>query len=228
MSWPTTTFFCTQCDFKQGDARTWGTKEYVLDNGVRVPLDWRLGWCHDCKGLAAVEALSAEECRKALSEAQKTLSDMGPPPVRRWWQLHRFVFRGLWRKRVNDWMYSACQVEDARDALRLTEKRKNPPRCLACGGSRVIAPLVTDRSEWADSSKPKRTGFVHPGCGGEILMVMDGFRIGLRPSVRRYTPEGNFIGQEFVEGYSFPRGSYYDRCAWENIRIRGMAEPRAE
>ncbi|MBI4190761.1 MAG: hypothetical protein HY525_09510 [Betaproteobacteria bacterium] len=34
MSWPVTTFYCTKCDFKRGDVRTWGAKEYVLTNGA--------------------------------------------------------------------------------------------------------------------------------------------------------------------------------------------------
>lgn len=226
MSLPTTTFFCTTCSFRQGDARTWGGKEYVLGNGVRIPLDWRLGWCHDCNGLAAVEELSEEARGDELFEAQKTLASLGPPPVRRWWQLHRFLLRGWWHAKAENWMYYACQVEDAQDALRLVSERKTTPRCLACGSSRVIAPLVTDRSEWRDEAGRRRTGFVHPGCGGELMMVMDGMRIGLRPSIRRYTPEGEFIEKEFVKGYTSPRASYFEQRAAENNRIRGLREPR--
>lgn len=226
MSLPATTFFCTQCDFKQGDARIWGTKEYVLESGVRIPVNLLLGWCRDCNGLAAVESLSENDRSKVFVEAQEALAARGTRPVRRWWQSHRFVFRGLWRKRVNDWMYFASEVEDARDALRLIGKRKNPPRCLACGSRRVTAPFVADNTAWIDETKPKRTGFIHPGCDGEIWMVRDGLRIGLKPSVRRYTPEGDFIEKEYVEGYTWPRQSYFDRRAADNNRIRGRRELR--
>jgi hypothetical protein len=227
MSLPVTSYTCTKCDFTQGDARTWGVKEYVLENGLRIPLNWSLGWCHDCNGLAAVEALSETVCREEMAEAQSDLDGFGPPPVRRWWQLHRFLLRGWWRKKVENWMYCACDVEDARDALRLVQERKSPPRCLACGSRRVDAPLVTDRSEWKDEAGRRRTGFIHPGCGGEIMQFMNGdFRLGLRPSIRRYTAEGEFIEQEFVEGYTSPRSSYFEQRAAKNNRIRGLRAPR--
>lgn len=227
MSLSVTTFTCTKCDFKRSDLGTWGTREYVLGNGLRIPLDWRLGWCNDCNGLAAVEALSAGRCRKALAEAQRSLDRAGSPPVRRWWQPHRFIFRGWWSRKVERWMYYACQVEDCRDALRLALQRTAQPRCLACGSRRVTAPLVTVWSADSDETKPARTGFAHPGCGGEIMMAMDGLRVGLKPSISRYTPEGEFIENEPVEGYTWPRGSYFDRRAAENNRIRGLRAPRA-
>ena len=53
---------------------------------------------------------------------------------------------------------------------------------------------------------------------------MNGTQIGLRPSVRRYTPEGDFIEKEYVEGYTVPRESYFDRRQAENARIRGLGD----
>jgi hypothetical protein len=46
---------------------------------------------------------------------------------------------------------------------------------------------------------PTPTGFVHPGCGGELLMAQGGLHIALKPSVRLYTPEGEFIEKIFTE-----------------------------
>ncbi len=43
MSLPVTSYYCTQCDFQGGDAGTWGIKEYVLPNGVRLGVHWQLG-----------------------------------------------------------------------------------------------------------------------------------------------------------------------------------------
>ena len=65
MSCPVTTYYCTKCNFRQGDAYTWGLREYVLQDGTKIPMDWQLGWCEDCAGLSAVEVLSEERCWRA-------------------------------------------------------------------------------------------------------------------------------------------------------------------
>lgn len=202
MSWPVTTYYCTKCDFKQGDLVTWGTKEYVLGNGVRIQAWPRLGWCEDCRELAAVEDLSVESHRADLDKAVNELIAPGFRPVRRWWELHWFILPGLWHRKFKDWNCCVSKIDDAMDTLRLIARRKTPPRCLACGSNHVTAPLVTDRSEWRDTSQPKKTGFVHPGCGGEMWMLMDGFRIALKPKIRRYSPEGDFIEEEYVANRS--------------------------
>ena len=225
MSWPVTTFYCTKCDFKQGDLVAWGAREYVLSHGIRIQVCSRLGWCEDCRGLAAVEDLSQESRRADLEEATRELIALQFRPVRRWWELQWFILAGLWRRKVETWNCCAGKVDDAKDALNLIASRKTPPRCLACGSNRVTAPLVTDTSEWRNTNQPKRTGFLHPGCGGEMWMIEDGFRIALKPSIRRYTPEGDSIEQEDVDGYGHPDASYYDDRAAENVRIRGTTIP---
>ena len=59
-------------------------------------------------------------------------------------------------------------------------------------------------------------------------MVMDGLRIGLKPSVRRYTPEGTLIEQEYVPGYTSPRSEYFNDREVNNARLRnmGIGKPR--
>lgn len=225
MSLPATMFYCTGCDFEQGNVGTWGTREYVLPNGVRLPVEWELGWCEDCAGLAAVEVLSEAGRQKDLKEAEAELAAHPPRPTRHWWQLRRFVFGRTWRNRVGewerDWLRLQCTLDDARDALDHIRLRGQPRKCLACGSHRVHAPLVTNAEPWNDPGQPQRTGFIHPGCGGELWMLDEGTRFALRPSVRRYSPEGDLIEKEFVDGYSVPDFGYLEDRDTANALARG-------
>lgn len=229
MSLPVTNFYCTKCSFEQGDARTWEPKEYFLPGGVRLMVDWRLGWCEDCAGLAAVESLKIDKRRKNVEKAERELASHPPRPVRRWWQLHRFVQCRLWRLRVEDWeqqsFYLAGTLDDARDTLDLLGQRKNPPRCLVCGSTRVIEPLVQNRENWDDLSRTKATGFTHPGCGGELWMIDSGLRFIIKQTARRFTPEGDFIDQEDIDGYAMSRFEYYSERTILNARARGKVIP---
>ncbi|MDP2105680.1 MAG: hypothetical protein Q8J76_06765 [Desulfobulbaceae bacterium] len=56
---------------------------------------------------------------------------------------------------------------------------------------------------------------------------MDGLRIAMRPSVKYYTPEGDFIEQEFVDGYSSARIEFFSERDVANARARGRDLPRA-
>lgn len=222
MSWPVTTYYCEKCDYRQGDVGTWGTREYVLPDGLRIPVNSALGWCADCKSITAVESLNIHRREADLRAAEHELAKQGPQPHRRWWQIHRYLLPMLWRRDLANWCFFAAMVEDAKAALQLIQSRQSQPRCLACGGIKITTPLVSDTSEWPDVSQPTRTGFSHPDCGGELWMVMEGMRVGLRPLVRRYTPEGVLIEQEFVPGYTSPRSEYFDDLKANNARIRNM------
>lgn len=224
MSLPVTTFYCTGCDFQQGNAGTWGIREYVLPNGVRLPVDWQLGWCEDCAGLASVEVLSEAGRQKDLKEAEAELAAHPPRPIRHWWQVHRYAFNSAWLHRIGEWeralLRLQCKRDDARDALNLIRARSQPPKCLACGSHRVHAPLVTDEEPWQDHGQPHRTGFFHPGCGGELWMMEGGLRLALKPSVRRYSPDGSLLEKEFIEGYSTPSSSYFVNLELANALAR--------
>lgn len=214
MSLPVTTFYCTGCDFQRGNAGTWGIREYVLPNGVRLPVDWQLGWCEDCAGLAAVEVLSEDGHQKDLKEAEAELAAHPPRPARHWWQLPIFVLNSAWQRRIGEWerdrLRLQCMLDDAHDALDLLRRRSQARKCLVCGSHRVHAPLITNAELWNDPEQPKRTGFIHPSCGGELWMREDGLRLALKPSVRRYSSEGDLIQKEFVDGYSTPDSGYFE------------------
>lgn len=79
MSMPSMTYCCNKCSYRQCDVSFWGAREYSLSNGARLPVAWRLGWCEDCGGLAAVESFSGGELSEAIWNADQTLPRM---PIR--------------------------------------------------------------------------------------------------------------------------------------------------
>lgn len=227
MSWPVTMYYCTACDFEQGDLATWGRREYVLNSGVRIPVGWHLGWCTSCNGIVAVEDLSMKIRMQNYRDAQ--------------WELSKFS-RGMFRYSKQD--KSMMQrleddSEDAIDALEMFMNRKNPPHCLRCLSTHVHElqnPQLNDEAldsprifnasnQQTGEQKEKDNNGVfwqHPGCKGQIqTKPAEGeLRIALRPSVQRYTPEGLLIGKEFVSGYSAPDSKYYDALSKSNRQCR--------
>lgn len=173
MSLPARTYLCSDCDFRQGVTGLWGVSEYVFPNNIRLPVQGCLGWCDECGGLAAVEILPEREGSAKIGTAGQELPVL---PVRL-------------------------------------------PRCLICGSTRVMTPLVTTQEKSSESEEPgppifggtvkekrneigkrKPTRFIHPGCGGELLMSFEeGLRFALRPSIRLYTPNGDFIERVFTD-----------------------------
>lgn len=197
MSMPVTTFYCTNCDFRQGDAETWGSRVYVTSDNRTVQIPRRLGWCKDCGGLASVEIFSESEIRDEIRTIEMELQTLPSEPTRQ--PLDYLPFSG-WKNKVQQWHYKQDQLvgklDEATTLLAIIKHRKSPPRCLECGGVRVVAPLVPDKSFW-DKQKPAATGFIHPDCGGELWADQDGMRISLRPSTRYYTGDGEFIERLF-------------------------------
>jgi hypothetical protein len=224
MSWPVTMYYCTACDFEQGDIATWGTREYVLNSGVRIPVHWHIGWCASCKGIVTVENLSMAIRMQDYRDAQLGLS-----------QFSRGIF-GFFKhnKSLED------DSDDAIDALEMLIARKNPPHCLRCLSTHVYElknpPLDNEEpdSPWIFNAAKQPVGesklrqkdneqyWHHPGCEGHIKTkpAEGGLSIALRSSVKRYTSEGLFIDKEFVSGYSAPDDEYYDALSKSNRQCR--------
>lgn len=228
MSWPVTMYYCTACDFEQGDWVNWGTREYVLDSGVRIPVRTHLGWCTSCNGIVAIEDLSMAIRMQDYRDAQLELR-----------QFSRGIF-GLFKhnKSLED------DRDDAIDALEMLITRKNPPHCLRCLSTHVHelnSPYVDNEEpdspcifnaanqpvgESKLKQKDKGEYWQHPGCEGHIKTkpAEGGLSIALRSSVKRYTPEGLFIDKAFVSGYSAPDGEYYDALSKSNRQCRARSQ----
>jgi hypothetical protein len=226
MSLPSITYKCNRCDYSQCGAVAWGTEEYVLQNGLRLRAPSQLGWCHDCKDLAPIESISIEDRLADIQRIENDLAECVPPPILPWWRLDRFIFREgariIEEYRAQRQHSLTAALADAHDLLDLQQRRKTPARCMECGTTNVTAPFITNESPWEDRSQPRPTGFIHPDCGGEIVMVDDGLRIGLGQSVRRYTPDGDFIEKVKLDGYSSPKDEFYSERDASNTKARSQ------
>lgn len=218
MSLPVSTFYCDKCDFEQGNAGTWGMKDYVLASGVRVSVNWQLGWCFDCDGLTAIEDLSLSKCEENYTKRQQILAE------------HLLLHRpaSMSKTKLSEWenchYYLTDEMDEVQDVIDMLKNRMNPARCLACGSTRVLADFFTNNDSW-DQSQPKATGSKHPGCGGEIWMKESELRLAMKPSISSYTPEGDFIDRVHVPGYTVPDDEYYLARDIQNAKARGKTMP---
>jgi hypothetical protein len=202
MSWAVTTYTCQQCHLELCDLHTWGSREYVLSNDVRLPMNWTLGWCSDCNNICAVELLDPLARQGDLDQATNDLHALGPRPGPQ-----------ADEQSIANWNYLAGLVEDAQDAQRIAIARSGQLCCLRCGGGQVRPWQALER-------EPLRP--FHPACGGQMHASQDGFRIALKPTISRYTPDGRFIETVDVPGYSMPEHEYFDDRSTHNARIRGL------
>jgi len=236
MSLPVTMYRCTHCDFEQGNVGTWGAREYVLDDGVRIPLHWHMGWCESCRSLAAIENLSSQIRFHEYREAQGQLQIVS----RRWGGL-RFGLSEDDRSKVRSY---EDQLEDAIDGLEMLSKRKSAPHCLRCLSTQVQtmgirsndsyyepnSPCVFSASaksaiiETAPTGNSDKSIWLHPGCGGEIYTMEhpDGLRLAMRPTIHRFTSEGMLIETEYVQGYSVPDEEYCELLSATNGNLRAL------
>lgn len=239
MSWPVTMYYCTVCNFEQGDGGTRGTREYVLDNGVRIPVRWQIGWCESCNGLAAIEDLSIHGRIQDYRGAQRDLQ----------FEIKRSRLSWLFGLSKSEKslrrMYEDC-IEDAFDALEMLANRKSQPHCLTCLSTEVHLPekpesanedtpnspcIFNSIGQGAEESDLQQDRYsnqsilLHPGCGGEIRprkFDQDDNRIDIKQSVHRYTPEGLLIEKEYIAGCATLDRKYYDDLSESNRRCRAF------
>lgn len=212
MSFEVLEFQCDNCDFHSSDLDTWGIWEYLLPNGVRIQAEIRLGWCHDCKNIAPVEYLDVSAAQAEVKKRQEYLATLKAD--------------SSLQEDVEDWQFYANRLADAEDYLSVITNRKSPPKCLSCGSDHAVAPVVSSTSGVESDGVPVPTGFTHPGCGGQITMSYDGFRIALQPQAHRFTPEGLRIEDQRVSGYSVPDYEYFDDREVNNAKIRGYTSAK--
>lgn len=203
MSWAVTTYHCRACNAEFGDTHTWGLREYLMPNGVRIPMSWTLGWCPDCNNVAPVELLDEARCQDELSHAEADLHSFGPRPDSM-----------ADEQAIANWNHLAGVAEDAKDALRVISERKKPLHCLICGCERITPwQLRTDEA----------MNRIHGVCGGQLEASQDEFRVALKLIGLRYNLDGDLVAEEDIEGYSVPDPAHHELRDAANARIRGLA-----
>lgn len=174
MSMPYNNLLCTRCEFRSASSRTWGSFDY-LSESERYPVDRVLGWCHDCADFKPIEKLGCVEAlTSALQSAERAMAKARYGVCKR-----LGLLIGLGRRALAD---LDRQRKEAAFALKLAHARQGQPRCLGCGSHRVEAVTMPHQAG--------PSGFVHPGCGGQIYVRPSDIRLHMAFEDKLYTEDG--------------------------------------
>lgn len=178
---------------------TWGYR-YYLYGRVKVQTKVTIGWCHPCSDLVAIEVLPIArreaELQQQLAALRIELDEelRAPPLRRRWWQLRRTnkTTQARLEREIKSADERLAEYRLRRAAL---STRTSQARCLLCS-SEDCAPLPPHEAEYFNiESAPVPTGFMHPGCEGELVTVCDGTRLSLLLTEKAYDLEGRQLGK---------------------------------
>ena len=198
MSMPATSITCDRCNFTTSNTVFWGIYYYQINDDSLIHIERGAGWCFDCQTFTSIEELNKEKAmaklhrlKKELSEHQEQLSKIESYKTGFITKLFTSgsKFADL-KEKVN---YLQTNVNEALLYVNLINSRKSPPRCLRCCRSN-ITPFVIPSVE--DGSGKHLSGFIHPNCGGNIIVENEGIRIAKKLRTRIYSMEGNFLKEE--------------------------------
>ena len=183
MSMPSIDLTCEKCQFKGSTRRIWGRYSY-LDGRYKYPVDRELGWCYSCSDFAAIERFDAYKAYYEASDCLKRIDQLNSQT--------RFV---MFKK--NKALMNHCQeeLEDAIFRQYQASRRKDTERCLTCG-SYHVEPFDGDYElEYSNLQYrgSKRTGFLHPGCGGEFIATPNPVRLNVTFDEQLYDIEGTCL-----------------------------------
>ena len=180
MSMPSINIVCEKCDFTGSSMTTWGRFSYLID-GLEVPLDRELGWCFDCKSFKPIEYLSSEGIMDEIEKFRSELEDM---PSNWLLRLIPFVRREIKHYR--------SEIKKQELLLNLIEQRKGTEKCLNCSSTNVKyfdGDYSLEYNGFMFEGE-KRTGFIHPECGGEFIATPCGLRFHMKFDTQYYDFDG--------------------------------------
>jgi hypothetical protein len=109
-----------------------------------------------------------------------------------WWQSLLNVFLP---SRIKDHRKWLSNIEASYRAIAQGQSRNGDERCLSCGSNRIqpfTGKVGLDLEGYSFKGECK-TGFKHPGCGGEFIAKADEVRFMIRPTKTVYSPDGKRI-----------------------------------
>lgn len=185
MSLPDITLRCDRCDLAGAVYGALHDLAYVID-GHDVPMSIGLGCCNGCNSIGRImerfdDALSIEI---EIHEAQAAYLNHAV----------RFWNRWFSKRRLHE---LATHVRALELRQNLIAERKGSERCILCGSHAVTRfsgkydlPL-DETGGFFEGRRP--TGFIHPGCGGEIWAQGSDVRFFHRTSAYRFNADGQRI-----------------------------------
>jgi hypothetical protein len=182
MSMPSINLDCEKCGYSGSTMVTWGSFNYRTEDQI-IPVNRILGWCLDCDGLVPIEDFS--NSNEILAEIKEILKPL-KIKASKWLSINLFKYQCKNRAE------SIEKVEQLATQLNMIVERKGKERCLTCSSINVL-PFDGDyRLEYEGLLYKglKKTGFIHPSCGGEIIATPNPIRFNMRFEPKYYSPQG--------------------------------------
>lgn len=154
MSAPVYDFTCTACDFKGSYVSGTGRVVYQVPDGSMIDVPWTTAWCSRCGTIRRIQsAVSAAEL-----EAECHRLESVPPRKRSFWDI-------LFRRDDPTANLRRQQLREKQQLLAVLNGCDSLNACLRCGSADV------QLMRWGEADEtPRPTGYLHPGCGGELLV----------------------------------------------------------
>ena len=181
MSMPSIHLDCEVCNHHSSSSITWGDYKYQIDTDL-ISIDRRLGWCFVCDTFVPIESFEPEDYLKEIHELQKSIEKLE----------NNLILSFLSSRRKKDSKYFKEQINKNILSLYIAAKRIGTEKCLTCG-SQETELFNGDYSlsyENGNYQGSKRTGFKHPGCGGEFIATPNPIRYHMRFTPQLYDING--------------------------------------
>jgi hypothetical protein len=182
---------CDSCSLGAGTSMIWGKWRYELPDGTRTKVQRCFGWCYDCQSITPVENF---QCLNSLRNEYRRICELeyeirqGMKGILNWLGLNKGQIKRL--KEVTEFrLWQERKLEAYKTMLK---SRNSKERCLECSGTNISHLNLPDREECWQQYIP--IGFIHPGCGGQIMLGYDGLRFAFSfRKIRIFSPEGVFL-----------------------------------
>lgn len=183
---------CEKCRYQGSSMVLWGGREYT-DGHISSFAKSILGWCSSCTKLVPIEDFSDE---------QQVIQKLGY--LRKWierWPGQRIALLMAARKRARR-RETLQELEAYVTRLALIRARRGTEKCLVCGSPEIFSLEGQWELEYHISGTyigKRRTGFIHPNCGGEFIATPCEWNFHVKHPVRYYNLQGKPIGQCWEE-----------------------------
>ena len=156
MTSPLLIYECDCCGHEKTSQLLAGEYVWRAPNGAEAPIPRRIGVCHDCRSVVAVEKLpSNSDVAKAISRSEQASK------------------LRLWRRRsaidvkADHYLDAVVGHTVSLNVLLAVKKLRTSPLCLSCASPNVGT--ISDETLIIDKSRVA-TGTLHPHCGGMIFV----------------------------------------------------------
>lgn len=176
MSVPSTTFYCTRCDFEKSYFHEGTLFNYTLPNGDKIYAPTGLGWCMNCNTLVLLQkGLSIITLNDELKNLNLELN-----------KLNKSFLRYLSRSRKKEIKNIQFKIVQTQKYLAVLNGRSSLHSCIDCGCTDILAlSIISDELTLSDKST-----YFHVNCGGQLKSKVDksGIRIHFDNEEKDITP----------------------------------------